>query len=185
MALQIARKLHMTCTCSSSASSSSLKALPKQRQQQPARPQPVIAYSAVEAAARFGARVGACVAAAAVLLCFDPLAAHAAGRKAPPITESAGRCDVAALDKFADVSILSLIRQQQSSSCTGIELISFLPVCCPCLLPACPPACLQTRATFSQEAAGGNMTEAIVDIRGGPQHSTAQHSCLCVFAHII
>lgn len=43
---------------------------------------------------------------AAVLgLWLSPSAgAEAAGRKAPPITESAGRCDVAALDKFADVS---------------------------------------------------------------------------------
>lgn len=97
-----------------------MKALPQQRQHQPARPQPVTAQTAVEGAAR----VGACVAAAAaVLLCFDPLAAHAAGRKAPPITESAGRCDVAALDKFADVSILSLI-WQQGSSCTRVELMN-------------------------------------------------------------
>jgi hypothetical protein len=36
-------------------------------------------------------------------LCWEP--AEAAGRKAPPIAESAGRCDVAALDKFADVSV--------------------------------------------------------------------------------
>lgn len=52
-------------------------------------------------------------------------AAQAARGRLPPITESANRCDVSALDKFAD-----------------------------------------TRAKFSQEASGGNMVEAIVDIRG-------------------
>lgn len=73
------------------------------------------------AAARIGAAAAACL-----VLCM-PLDAEAAGRKAPPITESADRCTVAALDKFAD-----------------------------------------TRAKFSQEASGGNMVEAIVDVRGDP-----------------
>uniref|UniRef100_A0A383WPB0 Pentapeptide repeat-containing protein n=1 Tax=Tetradesmus obliquus TaxID=3088 RepID=A0A383WPB0_TETOB len=50
---------------------------------------------------------------------------EAARGRQPPIAESAHRCDVTALDKFAD-----------------------------------------TRAKFSQESAGGNMTEAIVDVRG-------------------
>jgi hypothetical protein len=72
-------------------------------------------------AARIGAAVAACL-----VLCM-PLDAEAAGRKAPPITETADRCTVAALDKFAD-----------------------------------------TRAKFSQEASGGNMVEAIVDVRGDP-----------------
>lgn len=51
--------------------------------------------------------------------------AAAAGGRQPPIKEDAGRCELAALDKFAD-----------------------------------------TRATFSLEASGGNMTEANVDVRG-------------------
>lgn len=60
---------------------------------------------------------------------------QAARGKLPPITESANRCDVSALDKFAD-----------------------------------------TRAKFSQEASGGNMVEAIVDIRGVYEaHLKAQH----------
>jgi hypothetical protein len=47
----------------------------------------------------------ACVGAACVALAFSAVQpAEAAGRKAPPITESAGRCDVKSLDKFADVS---------------------------------------------------------------------------------
>ncbi|KAI8467799.1 MAG: hypothetical protein J3K34DRAFT_429284 [Monoraphidium minutum] len=61
----------------------------------------------------------------ALCLAGSPLDAQAAQRtKQPPVTEEAGRCEVAALDKFAD-----------------------------------------TRATFSQEASGGNMSEAVVDIR--------------------
>lgn len=73
------------------------------------------------------ARVAFAGAAAALCLSLGPCVApaEAAGRKAPPVTESAGRCEVSALDKFAD-----------------------------------------TRATFSQEASGGNMVEALVDIRG-------------------
>lgn len=63
--------------------------------------------------------------AACLLLAGGGSPALAAARL-PPIDEAApGRCDVSALDKFAD-----------------------------------------TRATFSLEASGGNMTEAIVDIRG-------------------
>lgn len=47
----------------------------------------------------------ACAGAACVALAFSAAQpAEAAGRKAPPITESAGRCDVKSLDKFADVS---------------------------------------------------------------------------------
>ena len=68
----------------------------------------------------------AAVATMASALCFAaPLDAAAAQRtRQPPVAEQAGRCEVAALDKFAD-----------------------------------------TRATFSQEASGGNMAEAVVDIR--------------------
>lgn len=63
--------------------------------------------------------------AACLLLAGSGSPALAAARL-PPIDDTApGRCDVSALDKFAD-----------------------------------------TRATFSLEASGGNMTEAIVDIRG-------------------
>ena len=46
----------------------------------------------------------ACIGAAAALCLFDVGAAEAAVRRQPPITESAGRCEIAALDKFADVS---------------------------------------------------------------------------------
>jgi uncharacterized protein YjbI with pentapeptide repeats len=67
-------------------------------------------------------------AAAASMVFFSPFApsAEAAARKAPPLpADSPARCQVSALDNFAD-----------------------------------------TRAKFSQEASGGNMVEAIVDIRG-------------------
>jgi hypothetical protein len=49
------------------------------------------------------ARVAFVGAATVLCLCWSPAEAEAAGRKAPPINESAGRCDVSALDKFADV----------------------------------------------------------------------------------
>ncbi|GLC43697.1 hypothetical protein PLESTB_000409300 [Pleodorina starrii] len=62
---------------------------------------------------------------AAALLLGAPLDAEAAKSKLPPIdTANPNRCDVSALDKFAD-----------------------------------------TRAAFSQESSGGNMVEAIVDVR--------------------
>ncbi|KAI7842561.1 hypothetical protein COHA_003798 [Chlorella ohadii] len=61
--------------------------------------------------------------AACLLLAGSGSPAEAA--RLPPVEDTPGRCDISALDKFAD-----------------------------------------TRATFSLEASGGNMVEAIVDIRG-------------------
>eukprot|EP00879_Flechtneria_rotunda_P014624 GHRR01015281.1.p1 GENE.GHRR01015281.1~~GHRR01015281.1.p1 ORF type:complete len:146 (+),score=39.91 GHRR01015281.1:162-599(+) len=92
----------------------------QQRWQQAQQQQAVAALSA--AAHALGP------AAAAVCLCLGTTVgpATAAGRTTlPPITESAERCSVSALDKFAD-----------------------------------------TRARFSLEASGGNMVEAVVDVRG-------------------
>ncbi|GIL88705.1 hypothetical protein Vretifemale_16616 [Volvox reticuliferus] len=64
-------------------------------------------------------------AATAAILLGAPMGAEAAKNKLPPIDNSnPNRCDVSALDKFAD-----------------------------------------TRAAFSQESSGGNMVEAIVDVR--------------------
>ena len=76
-----------------------------------------------------GPHLALMAAAAAISVVLSPIAppAEAAGRKTPPLPtgDNPARCQVSALDKFAD-----------------------------------------TRAKFSQEASGGNMVEAIVDIRG-------------------
>lgn len=61
-------------------------------------------YKQLHQGAGAAARVAFVGAAAVLCLCWSPAEAEAAGRKAPPINESAGRCDVSALDKFADVS---------------------------------------------------------------------------------
>jgi hypothetical protein len=85
------------------------------------------AVRAADAAAPPSTRLPtAALAAAVCALCLGsaPLEAAQRTRQPPPGTEQ-GRCEVSALDKFAD-----------------------------------------TRATFSQEASGGNMAEAVVDIRG-------------------
>lgn len=104
----LTRHLPTPFSTTSSRSTRTARHSVAQKQQQPQTqlvntfqvPKQQLLDQASELAARL-----ACVGAAAVLcMCWSPEAAFAAGRKAPPISESAGRCDVAALDKFADVS---------------------------------------------------------------------------------
>jgi hypothetical protein len=99
----------LTATCSSrplrtARCQAILKQHQQHRQSDGIDPERGISHVELLEGAGAAVRVAFVSAAAVLCLCWSPAEAEAAGRKAPPINESAGRCDVSALDKFADVS---------------------------------------------------------------------------------
>jgi hypothetical protein len=131
---------------------------------------PAVRPKRAEAAATQPSLVNVVAAAAAAFtLLAMPLDATAAQRtRQPPVAAGGDRCAVTALDLFAEVGPPRCLSGRPA---VHVAHACFTPKCLPAIemapiaatpRPSCTP---QTRAKFSQEASGGNMAEAVVDVR--------------------